>query len=115
MAIMKMRLAPKRSAIQPEIGRNTAEASRYMVMARFSLSGSTCRAWAIAGRALLIEVAFSVCIKSAEPMIAGITQPRSVASRPSLSTAAASAPGSSSTSSTRISSARVLIPRRSPA
>ena len=77
---MKIRLAPKRSAIQPEIGRNTADASRYMVMAMLSRRGSTCRARAIAGSALLIEVAFSVCIIRAMPMIAGITQPRSLAS-----------------------------------
>ncbi len=106
MAIIRMRLAPNRSAIQPEIGRNTAEASRYMVMARLSRSGSTCSALAMAGRALLIEVALSVCISRAEPMIAGITQPRRALSFSGVRTAAASAASSSRTSSTRTSSAR---------
>ena len=111
MAAMKIRFAPKRSAIQPEIGRNTADASRYMVMARFSRSGSTCSSRAMAGRALLIEVAFSVCLRNAEPMIAGTTQPRRVASRPSFRSAAASAARASETSWARTSSARVLMLR----
>ncbi len=43
MAPQKTRRAPKRSAHQPLIGRNTARLSRYEVMARFRCSTCTSR------------------------------------------------------------------------
>lgn len=79
---MKTRLAPNLSATQPLIGRKTAEASRNMVIARFRRRGGSPSATAMVGRALAITVAFMVCMSMADPMIAGITQPRVVAVEP---------------------------------
>ncbi len=63
--------APNRSAIHPLIGIKTARLSRYDVIARFSLIGSSPSDLAIAGSAVEMTVASSISMNSAQPTIMG--------------------------------------------
>src|SRR5277367_3997930 len=71
IALRKIVRAPNRSAIQPLIGMKTARLSRYDVIARLSLIGSSPSDLAIAGSAVEITVASSISMKSAQPTIIG--------------------------------------------
>src|SRR6202046_65436 len=71
IAVRKTVRAPNRSAIQPLIGMKTARLSKYDVIARFSLIGSSPSDLAIAGRAVEMTVASSISMKSAQPTIIG--------------------------------------------
>src|SRR6266852_5532728 len=61
-ARLKTRRAPKRSAVQPLAGMNTASDNRYEVMASFSVSGLAPISAAIAGSevAMTVESVFSM-------------------------------------------------------
>src|SRR5271154_6565188 len=71
IALRKIVRAPNRSAIQPLIGMKTARLSRYDVIARFSLIGSSPSDLAIAGSAVEMTVASSISMNSAQPTIIG--------------------------------------------
>src|ERR1700689_1630618 len=71
IAARKTVRAPNRSAIQPLIGMKTARLSRYEVIARLSLIGSSPRDLPIAGSAVEMTVASSISMKSAQPTIIG--------------------------------------------
>src|ERR1700687_308308 len=64
--------APKRSAIQPEIGIKTASVNKYEVSASLSAIGSSRRSIAIAGSAVEINVESSFSMKSAQATIRGM-------------------------------------------
>src|SRR5579875_3675347 len=71
IAARKMSRAPKRSATQALTGMNTARLSRYDVIARLSLIGSSCNERAIAGSAVVITVESSSSMNRAQPTISG--------------------------------------------
>src|SRR5271155_288817 len=71
IALRKIVRAPNRSAIQPLIGMKTARLSRYEVIARLSLIGSSPSDLAIAGSAVEMTVESSISMKSAQPTIIG--------------------------------------------
>src|SRR5208337_168517 len=71
IAVRKTVRAPNRSAIQPLIGMKTARLSRYEVIARLSLIGSSPSDLAIAGSAVEMTVESSISMKSAQPTIIG--------------------------------------------
>src|SRR5882724_11814963 len=71
IAARKTVRAPNRSAIQPLTGMKTARLSRYEVIARLSLIGSSPSDLAIAGSAVEMTVASSISMKSAQPTIIG--------------------------------------------
>src|SRR3954452_14628100 len=72
-AAQNTRRDPKRSAIQPLTGMNTARLSRYAVITRLSRSGVSPRLFAIAGIATAIIVESSPSMKKAQPTISGMT------------------------------------------
>src|SRR5439155_2219934 len=71
-AAQNTRRAPKRSAIQPLTGMNTARLNRYVVITRLRRSGLSPRLFAIAGIDTAIIVESSPSIKKAQPTISGI-------------------------------------------
>src|SRR3954463_1709145 len=72
MAIENTARAPKRSAVQPLAGMNTASDSRYEVMASFSVSGLVPMSAAIAGSEVAITVESMFSINRAVATMSGI-------------------------------------------
>ena len=72
MAIENTMRAPKRSAVQPLAGMNTASDSRYEVMASFSVSGLVPMSAAIAGSEVAITVESMFSMNRAVATISGI-------------------------------------------
>ncbi len=64
--------APKRSAVQPLAGMNTASDSRYEVMASFSVSGLVPMSAAIAGSDVAITVESMFSMNRAVATMSGI-------------------------------------------
>src|SRR6266478_346725 len=72
MAIENTMRAPKRSAVQPLAGMNTASDSRYEVMASFSVSGLVPISAAIAGSEVAITVESMFSMNRAVATMSGI-------------------------------------------
>ena len=72
MAIENTARAPKRSAVQPLAGMNTASDSRYEVIASFSVSGLVPISAAIAGSEVAITVESMFSMNRAVATMSGI-------------------------------------------
>src|SRR3981189_3129086 len=72
MATENTMRAPKRSAVQPLAGMNTASDSRYEVMASFSVSGLAPMSAAIAGSEVAITVESMFSMNRAVATMSGI-------------------------------------------
>jgi len=70
--------APKRSAVQPDAGMNTASESRYEVTASLSASGLVPISAAIAGSEVAITVESMFSMNSATAMISGTMRSRRI-------------------------------------
>ena len=68
--------APKRSAIHPLMGMNTARLSRYDVRATFIRTGSSPNARAMVGNAVEITVLSRFCMNSAQATISAVVRAR---------------------------------------
>ena len=74
MAALNTLRAPKRSAVQPEAGMNTASDRRYEVIASFKVSGLVPMSAAIAGSEVAMTVESMFSMNRAVATISGITR-----------------------------------------
>src|SRR5260370_26338646 len=81
MAIANTMRAPKRSAVQPLAGMNTARDSKYDVMASLSVSGLVPMSAAIAGSEVAITVESMFSMNRAVATISGIRRCLSIRMR----------------------------------